>query len=444
MKQTIFKYLKPFRTMIIIVLLLVFIQSMADLYLPNLMSDMINNGISKVEYTLDEEVLLNAVQSGEIDPLILETLKENVENMKDSTDYASLSEEQLAMAKMMLDKGILVSTPVTDTNYILSKGGVMLIIAAGATICTIIATYFSAKIGTGFGRNIREAVYVKVQSFSQSNINKFGAASLITRTNADASTMQMATVMILRMMIGAPIICVGGIIMALSKDVHLSWIIAVIIPILLGFAGIMMVKTMPLFKKLQTKLDNVNKVVREQLSGIKVIRAFDKIDYEKRRFDKSNVEYVDLAIKANRIMALVMPLFFIILHTTQVGIIWFGGKRVDLGEMQVGDLMAFLQYAMQILFSFIMAVMMFVMLPRAIASKERIDEILQETPDINDLVEGVKFKQNLLSPHIEFKNVSFNYPDGEEKVLKNISFTINRGQTTAIVGSTGARQIYNI
>ncbi|MDD2627666.1 MAG: ABC transporter ATP-binding protein [Clostridia bacterium] len=456
--KKLLKYLKQFKWMIIGITIFVVIQTVGDLYLPKLMSDVINNGISKVEYKLDEAKLKEALINGEIPELtaIIEdsgitkemlgqnpeatvnSLKENMLNVKESKDLKDISSEEQAFLKQMMNSGVIIAKNVTDMDYIIKVGIKMIIVTLIITVVTVLATFLSAKTSTGYGTVIRNKLFAKVSSFSQGDLNKFGAPSLITRTTNDVTQVQNATFMVLRMMIMVPIMCVGSIFMALSKDKGLSWILAVVIPILFIILGIIMRKAIPLFKFLQKKLDRINLIMREQLTGVKVIRAFDKESYEKKRFATANEEHITISIKVHRILAVLMPVMTILINFTIIAIVWFGSKRIELGALQIGDLMAFVQYAIQVLFSFVMATMMFVMLPRAVVSGNRIQEVLDTEPSIKNKEELKEVQEE--KGTIEFKNVDFYYPDSEEqeKALSNISFNAMPGKVTAIIGSTGS------
>ncbi|MBL4950691.1 ABC transporter ATP-binding protein [Neobacillus sp. YIM B02564] len=365
------KYLKPFQLPIYLGLGLVLLQSLAELYLPTLMSDIV-------------------------------------------------------------DKGVVTG----DTQYIWKIGGLMLIVAAGGMICSVMASFFSAKAASGFGKSLRSKLFSHVGDFSLQEFDQFGTASLITRTTNDITQIQQVLIMMLRMMAMAPMMCIGGIIMALSKDTKLTLVLAVAIPILLLIILIVQKKAIPLFKAMQVKLDKLNRVLRENLTGIRVIRSFNRIDHEKKRFDQANWDLTATAIKVNKIMAAMMPTMMIILNLTTVAIIWFGGIRIDHGHMEVGDMMAFIQYAMQIMFSFLMLAMMFVMIPRASVSAGRIVEVLDTAADIKDPVNPIAPKQE--RGVVEFQNVSFSYPGAEMPAISNISFKMNPGEVTAIIGGTGS------
>ena len=323
-----------------------------------------------------------------------------------------------------------------DVGYILRIGAFMLLIAAGGTVCAIIATYLSSKTAVGFGKILREKIFTKVESFSLHEFDKLGAATLITRTTNDVTQIQQVSILILSMMITAPLTCIGGVIMALRQDTSLAWVLVVAIPILFGIIGITLKKGLPLFKVMQEKIDKLNLVLREKLTGIRVVRAFNRIDKEKVRFDDANADLMDNAIKINLIMAVLMPVMMLIMNVTTVALIWFGALRIDAGTMQIGSLLAFIQYATQILFSLLMLVMLFIMVPRAQVSAVRINEVLEIGLDIVDpekpkLLNGSK-------GFVEFKNVSFRYPGADQPALSNITFSAKPGEVTAIIGGTGS------
>lgn len=365
------KYLKAFQLPIYLVLVLVLLQSLAELYLPTLMSDIV-------------------------------------------------------------DKGVVTG----DTDYIWKIGGFMLLVASGGMICSIAASFFSAKAASGFGKLMRSKVFSHVSNFSLHEFDQLGTASLITRTTNDITQIQQVLVMILRMMAMAPMMCIGGIIMAYSKDAKLTLVLAVSLPVLVLSIVIIARKGIPLFKAMQVKLDKLNRVLRENLTGIRVIRSFNRIEYEKRRFNEANWDLTQTAIKVNKIMAAMMPIMMVVLNLSTVAIIWFGGLRISNGHMQVGDMMAFIQYAMQIMFSFLMLSMMFVMIPRASVSAVRINEVLDTVADIND--PSVSLSAEDVRGQVEFKDVSFSYPGAEMPAIENISFKMEPGKVTAIIGGTGS------
>ncbi|GER69553.1 multidrug ABC transporter ATP-binding protein [Weizmannia acidilactici] len=368
----LFRYLKPFWMQVALVIVLVFLQTMSELYLPTLMSDIV-------------------------------------------------------------DKGVVNG----DVSYIWKIGGYMLAVAAAGMLCSIGASFFTAKSATGFGRVLRSKVFSHVETFSQEEINQIGTDSLITRTTNDIFQVQQVLTIMLRMMVMAPLMCIGGIIMALTRDVKLSGVLAVAIPVIAIVILFVQSKAIPLFQLMQKKLDALNRVMRENLTGIRVIRAFSRTDFEKERFDHANVDLTNTAIRVNKIMAVMMPMMMLILNFSTIAIVWFGGHRIDSGAMEVGDLMAFIQYAMQIMFSFIMLSVMFIMIPRASVSAGRIREVLDLNTKIIDPKEPKQANENL-SRTIVFDNVAFRYENAEQPVLSNISFQAGPGEVTAIIGGTGS------
>lgn len=367
----LFKFLKPYTAWIVGVLGLVFFQSIAELYLPTLMANIVDTGIVK-----------------------------------------------------------------GDTTYILRTGGFMLLVAAGGGICAILVSYLSSKIATGYGKDLRGRVFTKVEGFSLQEFDKIGTATLITRTTNDITQVQQVLIMMLRMMVSAPMMFIGGIIMAVSKDKTLSLIIIVILPVLVGAISLVAIKGVPLFKSMQVKLDKLNLVVRENLTGIRVIKAFNRIDHENKRFNEANKDLTNTAIKANKIMGTLMPTMMLLMNLTTIAIIWFGGIRINNGNMQVGNMMAFVQYVTQIMFSLIMVSMMFVMVPRASASAVRINEVLDTVTEIKD--PEISITDNGAKGYVEFQGVTFSYSGAEEPALKDISFSAGPGEVTAIIGGTGA------
>lgn len=323
-----------------------------------------------------------------------------------------------------------------DTDYIWRVGGVMLLVAGVGAVCAIISALLSAQASTGFGRNIRNQVFSRVTSFSLHEFDNLGTATLITRTTNDITQVQMVLIMILRIMIYAPLMCIGGIFMAIAEDSTLSLVLVVVIPLLVGTIALIAVKGVPMFRALQVKLDRVNLVLRENLTGIRVVRAFNRVGYERERFNEANSDLTSTAIKVNRLMAVMMPSMMLIMNFTSIAIIWFGGLRINDGQMQVGSLMAFLQYAMQILFSLLMLSFLFVMVPRAQASAVRINEVLDMAPDINDPEKPTA--PTAKRGEVEFRNVTFSYPGAEEPALNDISFVAHPGEVVAIIGGTGS------
>jgi ATP-binding cassette subfamily B multidrug efflux pump len=323
-----------------------------------------------------------------------------------------------------------------DIGYIWRTGGVMALIAIGGTIAAVVGIFFSSQVATGFGKIIRAKLFTHVQRFSLHEFDTVGAASLITRTTNDTTQVQQMLVIILNMMITAPITMVAGIILALNQDVGLSWILVVDIPFLVAAILILMGRAIPLFRLIQVKLDKLNLILDEGLTGVRVVRAFDRQKYEEQRFDVANRDLTDVSIKVNRIVATLMPLMMFVLNVSSVAILWFGAIRINNGDLQVGAMIAFLQYAMLILFALLMVSMMFIMLPRAAASATRINEVLAIKPEIND-AEQVK-RADEISGYVEFQDVTFSYPGAEEPALSHISFSASPGEVTAIIGGTGA------
>ncbi|MDR3585937.1 MAG: ABC transporter ATP-binding protein [Desulfosporosinus sp.] len=332
----------------------------------------------------------------------------------------------------IVDKGLANK----DVNYIIKIGGFMLLIAAGGTLCAILATYLSSKTAVGFGRILREKIFAKVESFSLHEFDKLGTATLITRTTNDVTQIQQVSVLILSMMVTAPLTCIGGVIMALQQDKSLAWVLVVAIPILFIVIGVTLKRGLPLFKVMQEKIDKLNLVLREKLTGIRVVRAFNRIEKERVRFDDANSDLMDNAIKVNIIMAVLMPAMMLIMNLTTVALIWFGALKIDDGTMQIGSLLAFIQYATQILFSLLMLVMLFIMVPRAQVSAVRINEVLEIELDIID-PEKAK-PANSERGFVEFRDVSFRYPGADQTALNNISFSAKPGELTAIIGGTGS------
>jgi len=364
-------YLRPYRRQLALVMALLLVQALANLYLPELNADIINNGVA-----------------------------------------------------------------VGDTDYIVRTGAVMLGVTFLLGVTAIVGVYWGAKTAMAFGRDVRSAIFRAVQTFAQTEVNRFGTASLITRNTNDVQQVQMVVLMGLTVLISAPILTVGGVIMALRQDVPLSGLLVVIVPIMALVIGVLLARAIPLFRAMQVKIDRINQVMRETLAGIRVIRAFVRTDYEERRFDTANVDLTATALRVNRLFAVMMPALMAIMNLSTVAIMWFGAFRVDAGEMPIGNLTAFLQYIMQILFAIMMAVVMFVMVPRAAVSADRIQEVLDAVPSVRDPDEPAPAPP--ARGHVEFRGVEFRYPGAEDPVLRGISFTAGPGETTAIVGSTGS------
>jgi ATP-binding cassette subfamily B multidrug efflux pump len=330
-----------------------------------------------------------------------------------------------------------LDTSHIQTNYIIKTGIWMLLLTLLSVACTIIVGYLSAKTAAGSARDIRRDVFEKVESFSNAEFDKFSTASLITRSTNDVTQIQMVVIMIMRMVFYAPIIGVGGIIRAIGKSANMWWIIAVAVITLLGLIILVFSIALPKFKIIQKLIDQLNLVTREHLSGMMVIRAFNMQKFEEGRFDTANKDLTANSLFINRVMVVMMPLMMLIMNGLSLGIIWVGAHQVANSSMQVGDMMAFMQYAMQIVFAFLMLSMMFIILPRASVSAGRIADVLETEPLIKDPMQPRKFSDPF-TPKVEFRNVSFKYPDASENVLHNISFTALPGQTTAFIGSTGS------
>ena len=321
-------------------------------------------------------------------------------------------------------------------NYILRTGAKMLGISFIIMILTIVVGFLAAQLGSLFGMNVREKIFKKVISFSNSEMDKFSTASLITRSTNDIMQVQMIVVMILRMVLYAPIMGIGGIIKVINTGTGMGWIIVVAVAAIMSLVLILMSVAMPKFKIMQKLVDRLNLVTREILTGLQVIRAFSREEYEEDRFDKANSDLMKTQLFTNRVMTIMMPFMTLIMNGISVLIIWFGAKGIDSGNMQVGDMMAFLTYSMQIVMSFLMLTMISIMLPRAAVSAGRINEVLESEPSVTDKENAAE--KGITTGKVVFDNVSFSYGDSEEKVLHDITFTAEAGETTAIIGSTGS------
>ncbi len=323
-----------------------------------------------------------------------------------------------------------------DTDYVLRVGVVMLGASLVQIVFAITAVYFGAKAAMGVGRDLRSAVFYRVSEFSEREVSRFGAPSLITRTTNDVQQVQMLVLVTCTLLVSAPILAVGGIIAALQLDVGLSWIIAVSVPVLLISLGLIISRMVPLFRLMQVRIDAVNRVLREQLTGIRVVRAFVREQVEAKRFGKANDDVTDTALRAGRLFAIVFPVVMFVLNVSSVGVIWFGAFRVEGGELQIGTLFAFLSYLIQILMAVMMATFMAVMIPRAAVSADRISEVLATESSVVMPAAGI----TELPQHgtIELRGASFSYPGAEQPVLRDLDLTVESGKMTAIIGSTGA------
>ena len=365
------RYLRPYRRQLALVVSLLFVQSIANLYLPELNADIINNGVVR-----------------------------------------------------------------GDLDYIWRTGAVMILVTLVFGGASVAGAYVGARVAMGFGRDLRSAVFRTVQTFSQVEVNHFGTPSLITRNTNDVQQVQQLVVMAIAMMISAPILVVGGAIMALRQDVPLSGMLLVIIPLMGLVIGSILRRAVPQFQAMQVKIDRINLVVREALSGVRVVRAFVRTRQEERRFDDANRDLTATALGVNRLFSRMLPSLMVIMNLSTVAALWFGAIRVDSGAMPIGNFTAFLQYIIQILFGVMMATILFVMVPRAAVSAARVQEVLRAEPSVRDpdLPVAPPRGQGV----VEFRDVEFRYPGAEEPVLRGISFTARPGETTAIVGSTGS------
>jgi len=332
----------------------------------------------------------------------------------------------------IIDNGIAKG----DTGYILMIGGIMLAITLAQVAAAIAAVYFGARAAMAFGRDVREAIFVRVGEFSEREVSRFGAPSLITRTTNDVQQVQMLVLMTCTLLVSAPILAIGGVIMALRQDVGLSWIMVVAIPVMLVIIGLIVSRMVPLFRLMQARLDAVNRVLREQLTGIRVVRAFVREGLETDRFEKANADLTRTAVSAGRLFALVFPVVMLIMNVSSVAVLWFGASAIDEGTVSIGALTAFLSYLIQILMAVMMATFMAIMIPRAAVSSDRIGEVLDTPTSVVLPTHPVTSLTGVGT--IELRDVEFAYPGAEQPVLRNLSFEARPGQTTAIIGSTGA------
>lgn len=371
--KKVFECLKPYIPFMLLGILFTFGQAMCNLYLPNLMSDIVNNGIVG-----------------------------------------------------------------QDLNEVYRYGMYMLLVTLGFMLCAIISVFIASRVSSGFGAKLRKSIYSKVQSYSLHEYKKMSTSSLITRTTNDVMQVQQLTLMSMRMMINAPIMCIGGIIMAVSKNLKLSLLFVVVIPILFVIILMLAKKILPLFTALQTKTDRLNQVIREKLNGVRVIRAFGTGEYERKRYDIANKDIYDVSLKAGYKMAILMPLVMFVINFSSVMLVWSGSSLIDQNLIQIGDMMAFMQYAIQVLFSILAVTMLFVMIPRAIVSIKRINEVLELESSVKDSGKDITYDDIKEKGKIEFIDATFQYADGDEPVLSDMNFTINKGETVAILGVTGS------
>ncbi|HEY9289242.1 MAG TPA: ABC transporter ATP-binding protein [Candidatus Dormibacteraeota bacterium] len=364
-------YLRPYRLPVLLVVGLLMIQAVANLYLPNLNADIINNGVVK-----------------------------------------------------------------GDIGYIWRTGALMLALAGGVGVLAVVAVYFASRTSMGVGRDVRRDVFERVQRFSAQEMNRFGTPSLITRNTNDVQQVQLFLQTALTMMVSAPIMGIGGIILALQQNLTLSWILVVIVPLVALVVGTLMYFAVPLFQSVQAKLDKINQVLREQIEGVRVIRAFNRSTAESERFAGANLDLTGTQLRVNRIFAVGLPVLMLIMNLSSVAIIWFGGHLIDTGSMPVGNLFAFQAYIMQIFWAMMLAVAMVIFVPRAAASATRLVQVLKTESSIADPAEPVV--PSISDGTIEFRDVRFGYPGGEKPVLCDLSFKVRPGATTAIIGSTGS------
>ncbi|MFD8318215.1 ABC transporter ATP-binding protein [Kitasatospora purpeofusca] len=332
----------------------------------------------------------------------------------------------------IIDSGVIKG----DTGYILRVGAVMIGVTVLQTLCSISAVYYGARTAMAVGRDIRAAVFDRVQGFSAREVGQFGAPSLITRTTNDVQQVQMLVLMSFTLMVAAPIMCIGGIIMALNQDVPLSGLLLAVVPALAVVVAVLVRQLRPRFRSMQEKIDTVNRVLREQITGIRVIRAFVKDDHEQNRFADANEDLTGVSLQVGKLMAYLFPSVMLVVNISSVAVLWFGAHRINSGDMEIGALTAFLSYLLQILMSVMMATFMFMMVPRAEVCAERIQEVLGTDSSVVPPTDPVT--EVLRRGHLELREVDFRYPGAEASVLRGIDITARPGETTAVIGSTGS------
>jgi ATP-binding cassette subfamily B protein len=364
-------YLRPYAVEVVVVVILLLIQSIANLYLPNLTADIINNGVAK-----------------------------------------------------------------GNVGYIWRIGGVMLALTILVGILAIIAVYYASRASMGLGRDVRRAVFTRVQQFSAHEMNRFGTASLITRNTNDVQQVQMFVQLALTLLVVAPIMGIGGVILALRTNVPLSAVLIVAVPLMVGVIATLIIFAVPLFQSMQVKIDRINQVLREQITGVRVIRAFNRTADEADRFAMANTDLTRTALRVNRMFAIAFPALLLIMNMSSIAVVWFGGHLIDSGQMPVGNLIAFLAYILQIFFAIMLATFMVIFVPRAAASATRLEEVIQTEPSIADPANPIEPAS--IRGSVEFQRVTFGYEGGEEPVLHELAFQLRRGATTAIVGGTGS------
>ena len=323
-----------------------------------------------------------------------------------------------------------------DTGYIVSVGGWMLLVTLVQVLCSVAAVFYGARTAMGFGRDVRAAVFGRVGEFSAREVNRFGAPTLITRSTNDVQQVQMLVLTSCTMLVAAPIMCVGGVVMALREDVGLSWLVGVCVPVLVVAIGLVIVRMVPKFRLMQVRIDAVNRILREQITGVRVVRAFVREPQETARFASANDDLTDVAISAGRLQALIFPIVMLVLNVSSVAVLWFGAERIDAGQMSIGALTAFLQYLLQILMAVMMATFMAIMIPRAAVCADRIVEVLDTEPSVRP--PAVPVAPTRADGLVEFDGAGFRYPGAAAPVLSGVTFTARPGETTAVIGSTGA------
>lgn len=470
MKKLI-EFLKPFVLLILLAIGFLFLQASTDLALPDYMSDIVNIGIQQegFEKPIFEKIAVSDFEGfkrlmDESEWSFWETVYELNESnglyeLKDISSEALQELETITlrlvstMTDMSLDEPMLESVAIEavktyskelgvdietiQRNYILKTGGKMLLIALVGAAASVFVGFLAAKTASGMGRNLRSAVFKKVSSFSNHEMDHFTTASLITRSTNDITQIQNLTVMMIRMLFYAPILGVGGVLRAIEKSTSMSWIIAVAVLVLIGIIMVLFAVAMPRFKAIQKMVDGLNRIVRENLTGMMVVRAFNTQDFERDRFDQANKQLTGTNQFVNRLMVFLFPAMTLIMNVVSLTIVWVGAKQIDASAMQVGDMMAFMQYAMQIIMSFLMLSMMFIMIPRASVSAVRVAEVLDAPIDIESTDTPENLPENSRG-RVTFDNVVFKYKGAEEEILKGISFVANPGEMTAIIGSTGS------
>ena len=366
-------YLRPYVAPLLLVIVLLLVQAIGNLYLPDLNAEIINNGIAR-----------------------------------------------------------------GDNDYILRTGALMLVVTALLGVAAVIGVYWGARVAMGFGRDLRSAIFTKVETFSQVEVNRFGPASLITRNTNDVQQVQLVVFLGLTILVSAPILIVGGVIMALRTDVPLSGLLVVALPLMAAVIGLVLSRAVPLFRAVQEKIDRINQVMRETLSGVRVIRAFVRTRHEERRFDDASRDLFETSLRVTRLFAVTIPTMTAIFNLSTVAVLWFGAMRVNDGALSIGNLTAFMQYLAQILFAVLTAVFMFILIPRGTVSAGRIREVLDTEPMIREPDEPVSPDDPLRRGEVVFDALEFRYPGAEKPVLHDIAFRAGPGETTAIVGSTGS------